>query len=159
LDGVTLGSRGVPVGEPSSRDEKPRAWHEPFVDGVAKINVLVAWASQRSDGGEAVLEQRARAISPPKRAERGPCLVRAKMGGDVNVAVDEARKHSVSSEVDDLRPLGRLSSAERGDFVALYNNDGARVGISLTVDSEVRADGERYQEQKLNHGFTFLEPR
>ena len=52
-------------------------------------------------------------------ALRGPCLVPAKMGRDVNVAVDEARKHGVAAEVDDLRPLGRLAGAEGRDFVAL----------------------------------------
>ncbi len=158
LDSVPFGSRGLAVGDGRPRDEKPWAWHESFVDGVAKIDVFVARASQRSHRGEAVLEQGARAIGPPKRAERGPCFVAAKMGGDVNVAVDEARKHGVATEVDDLRPLGRLAGAERRDFVALYNNDSAKVCVSLTVDGEAGADGKRRQEQELNHGFTSLGP-
>ena len=51
------------------------------------------------------------------------------MGGDVNVAVDEARKHGVATEVDDLRPLGRLAGAEGRDFVALYNNASPAISV------------------------------
>ena len=73
----------------------------------------------------------------------------------MNVAVDEARKHGVATEVDDLRPLGRLAGAEGRDFVALYNKDGARVSVSLT-SARASVSPDLDLEQEMDRPYAYV---